>query len=135
MHNAFAGILRLELLGGQRDQLSVLGNVFIGPNAMIEVFLDFVPSLIDLENFFTASLPVFDANFFASTIFVFTGDPNNVGASIDVGFSNSVATLTTQFGTSAQVPEPSTLVIFAIGLAGLDFTGWRTRREHQIRAV
>ena len=35
----------------------------------------------------------------------------------------------------ASVPEPTTLTLFVIGLAGLGFVGWRRRRSMQLKAA
>jgi hypothetical protein len=39
------------------------------------------------------------------------------------------------FGTPIRVPEPSTLALFATGLAGLGFMGWRRRKRVQLKAA
>ena len=60
-----------------------------------------------------------------------TGAASLIGPLVNVNFLTSLASI----GTVAVVPEPSTLSLFATGLAGLGFMGWRRRRSVRVRAA
>ncbi len=58
---------------------------------------------------------------------------NFLGSSIIDGFVFDDMTIAS--AGQVQVPEPSTLALFATGLAGLGFMGWRRRKRVQLKAA
>ncbi len=114
--NISTGVLQLETEGGIADNIIVSGNVNIGGDVVLELYFDNIPAVIDIADFFGASDPVFGAGFDASDIMVFTSVVGNVGLSIDVTFGGTTQSFSADFGTT--VSEPSTLIIFAFGVAG-----------------
>ena len=46
-----------------------------------------------------------------------------------------LAQVRVQYDASSVIPEPSTLALFATGLAGLGFVGWRRRKRLQLKAA
>ncbi len=55
--------------------------------------------------------------------------------SVSIGAQSPATQSPSIFGSATVVPEPSTLAIFAIGLAGLGWMGWRRKSNHPIQAV
>ena len=115
--NIDTGVLQLETEGGVTDSIIVSGDVNIGPDAIVQLFFDMVPTTVDIADFITAGTLNYDAGFDASDIIVFTSVAGNVGQSIDVTFGGTTQTFTAAFGT-AEVPAPGALVIFAFGVVG-----------------
>jgi T5SS/PEP-CTERM-associated repeat protein len=118
--NIDTGVLQLETEGGVADSIIVSGDVNIGPDAVVQLFFDLVPTTIDIADFITAGTLNYDPGFDASDIVVFTSVAGNVGQSIDVTFGGTTQSFTAEFG-STVVSAPSAFIIFAFGILGTFF--------------
>ncbi len=118
------------------DEIQVKGNLEIQPGAIIEIIfgdLDLPPVSVDLADFFVVDNTV---NIDTDIVRVFSDTP---GATIDVIASNDLdfvpivdadvgdKTNASTVNVLTDVPEPGTLAIFGIGLAGLGLM--RRRRK------
>lgn len=115
------GVVQLETEGGVSDEIQVSGTVTIGQNAIIELVFDVLPAgPVDIDDFFTASVPAYDGDFDGSGILAFVTDPVFVGQNIDVFFGDllSPVSITTQQAVAA-VSAPGAIVLLLAGFASI----------------
>lgn len=110
------GVLEFEiggLLPGEIDFLDVTGDVS---------FIDAVFEIVFINGFFPVVGDVFDIFSFAGNLlsnnvqFAFIGADN---FEFDTSFGPSGLSIVTNARTASSIPEPATLILFGVGLAGL----------------
>ena len=111
------GLMLLEAFGpGQIDEIEVQGKLIIGADAEIDILLGFEP--LDVLSFFTATDGILiDKNFSGPSVFT------SLGSDVPVGSSVTIQIGTETFDVRVQgAPEPGTLALLGLGLAGLAAT-------------
>ncbi len=116
------GVMLLEAFGpGQIDEIEVIGKIFIGADAEIDILLGFEP--LGVLSFFTATEGiVIDEDFSGPSVFGLLGSDAPVGSSVTIRIGDETFDVRVQ-----GAPEPGTLALLALGLVGLAAT--RRRRQ------